>query len=154
MKRDDSMVRRLRAQAEAYQPEVPTGLRRRVMSAMAGVEVGSSRSRAAGWRWMSVAGVGVAALVVALVMRGRPVHGPVVQTTPQKGPRVTLPDTSVAIVGDPVTLARRYIDRPLEGEVDRLLVGLEQARDTVVRVLPAPVKRERAAGTRPAGVGA
>jgi hypothetical protein len=59
----------------------------------------------------------------------------------------------VAIVADPVTLARRYIDQPLEGEVDRLIAGLAQARDTVVRVLPAATKRERA-GTRPAGVGA
>jgi hypothetical protein len=93
----------------------------------------------------------VAVVVITLVMRPRPVQGPIVQGKPA-GPRISLPDTSVAIVGDPVTAARRYIDRPLEGEVDRLLVGLEQARDTVVRVLPAPVRRERAAGTRPAGV--
>jgi hypothetical protein len=155
MRRDDSMIGRLRADAKAYQPEVPAGVRRRVMSALAEVETERSSPRGAWWRWVSAAGVGLAAVVVvALVMRSRPGHGPVVQGTPRTGPRITLPDTSVAIGGDPVSLARRFIDRPLEGEVDRLLVGLEQARDTVVRVLPAPVKRERAAGTRPAGVGA
>jgi hypothetical protein len=102
---------------------------------------------------VSAAGVGVMVVVVALVMRSRTLGPVIVQAPHPAGPKISLPDTSVAIVGDPVGLARRYIDRPLEGEVDRLLAGLTQTRDTVARVLPAPVKRP-AAGTRPAGVGA
>jgi hypothetical protein len=95
----------------------------------------------------------LAVVVIAVAMRSRPVRPVVVRGTQPVRPGIGLPDTSVAIVADPVTLARRYIDQPLEGEVDRLIAGLAQARDTVVRVLPAATKRERA-GTRPAGVGA
>jgi hypothetical protein len=151
MRRDDAMIGRLRAEAEGYQPEVPAGVRRRVFSALAGAEREVSSPRGM-WRWVSVAGVGVAVVVAALVVRSRQVQPVIVRAPQPGGVRVALPDTSVAIVGDPVTVARQYLDRPLEGEVDRWMAGLEQARDTVVRVLPAPVKRGRAAGTRPAGV--
>jgi hypothetical protein len=142
---EDSLKAELREQARGFDPRPPTGLRRRIFSALAEVDkqaVARPRNAWQGWAAASVLVVMLGGLGVAGWMRSRPAQGPLV-----KGP-VTAPAvlgrTSVAIA-DPVTLAHRYVDGPLEAEVESLLTGLAQTRDTVARVLPAPARRTAAA---------
>lgn len=152
MNSDDQLTTQLRDEARAFAPQPPAGVRRRIMSALAEVEVASAAPRSL-WRIGAVSAASlavVAIVVIAVAVRHRP-------ATPQiaRGPlparaHPVLPPPSVAFA-DPVSLAHRYLDRPLEDEVENVLVGLSRARDTVVRVLPAPARRPGPATRPPAG---
>ena len=153
---DDRLTSELRAQARAFNPEVPSGVRRRIFSALAEADVAprSSRDSWAGWSTILAGLTAVAAIVViVLSVRSRPTPNIIVRnSTPDRPHPTLLSHTSVA-VADPMSLAHRYLDRPLETEVEHVLAGLTQTRDTVTRILPAPVRRARPA-TQPPPIGA
>jgi hypothetical protein len=155
MTRDDRLTNALRAQARAFQPEPPAGVRRRVRSALAEVDTapGASPGPWAGWS-IILTGLTAAAAVVVIVIAvsHRPASRDIAQRPVPDRPHPVLPSASVA-VADPVSLAHRFLDQPLETEVEHVLAGLSQTRDTVTRILPAPVRRARPA-TQPPPIGA
>jgi hypothetical protein len=153
---DDRLTTELREQARAFTPEPPAALRRRVFSALAEVDAPAATTSSSfpAWvRWcLAVTGLTAAAVVVVAVsLRGGPPRPTVADRHDATQPRPVLP-TSVAIA-DPVSLAHRYLDQPFEAEVQHVLDGLTQTRDTVTRILPAPVRRARPA-TQPPPLGA
>jgi hypothetical protein len=150
---DDRLTTDLRDQARAFTPQPPAALRRRIFSALAAVEASPAVSARPSWSRLSVALTGLAAAIVILVavtIRTRPSHPTVAQRPESTRLHPALSTASVAIA-DPVSLAHRYLDQPLETEVERVLAGLTQTRDTVTRILPAPVRRARPATQPPLG---
>jgi hypothetical protein len=153
---DDRLTSELRAQASAFNPEAPPAVRRRILSALAEADVAprSSRDSWTGWSTILTGLTAVAAIVVIVVaVRSRPTSNTIAQhPAPNRPHPAVLAHTSVA-VADPMSLAHQYFDRPLETEVEHVLAGLTQTRDTVTRILPAPVRRARPA-TQPPAIGA
>ena len=152
---DDRLTDELRAQARAFQPAPPAGVRRRIFATLAEVETtpGAARESWAGWPAMLTGLTALVAIVViVMAVRSRPTPNVITQRHAPERPHPMLPRTSLA-VADPMSLAHRYLDRPLETEVEHVLAGLTQTRDTVTRILPAPVRRARPA-TQPPAVGA
>ena len=152
---DDRLTNELRAQAEAYNPEPPPALRRQIFSALAEIDAapGAPRESWAGWSAVLTGLTAVVAIVIlVVVVRSRPTPNTIAQHREPDRPHAVLPPTSLA-VADPMSLAHRYLDQPLETEVEHVLAGLTQTRDTVTRILPAPVRRARPA-TQPPPIGA
>lgn len=153
---DDRLTSELRAQARAFDPEAPPGVRRRIFSALAEVGAAPDAGRGSWVGWPSIlTGLTAAAAIVVIVLavRNRPTPSTIAQRpAPERSHPAVLAHTSVA-VADPMSLAHRYLDQPLETEVEHVLAGLTQTRDTVTRILPAPVRRARPA-TQPPAIGA
>lgn len=152
---DDRLTSELRAQARAFNPTPPAGVRRQIISALAEVETapGAARESWAGWPAVITGLAAMAAIfVIVVAVRSRPTPNVIARHPTPDRPHPVLPHTSVA-VADPMSLAHRYLDQPLETEVEHVLAGLTQTRDTVTRILPAPVRRARPA-TQPPAIGA
>jgi hypothetical protein len=151
MTHQDPLTTRLRDEARAFAPQPPAGVRRRIMSALAAADATPAAPRTM-WRIsaISAAGLAIVAVVVAVTVRQRPAPPQVVRGPLPTHAQPVLPPPTFAFA-DPVSLAHRYLDAPIENEVENVLVGLSRARDTVVRVLPAPSKRPGPATRPPAG---
>jgi hypothetical protein len=146
---DRSIGDELRAQARAFDPAPPGDLNRRIRSGLAAVEVPANRGVAEWFRRPVVAMVVVGAMLAGAVIY--------MQTRPARELARTMPPSSRTTVAHPgggtsatfgsanlVALTERWVEQPLQGEVDNLLADLERTRGTVARVLPAAVKRARA----------
>jgi hypothetical protein len=88
-------------------------------------------------------------IATTLVFRGRPgVHqgkpGPdQVVIQPHPAPNV--------LAANPLALAHRWIDQPLEGELQNLMTDLSRTGNTVTRILPSPTRRPKPTTQSPAG---
>lgn len=151
-KRDsDPLTKRLRAGAQAFDPDLPSGLHRRVLSALAefeGPERGKSQSRLA---WLFAAGtVAAAAIVAVMVLRD---HAGLPAPVPKHSPGMIVLEPKT--YPNPLTLAMQYVDDPLETEARNLLKDLSSASTTVTHVFPGGGRRAQKQPTTkgPAGAG-
>ena len=142
---EDSVVARLRAEAADFHPDLPAGVRRRVMSALAALDaVGAEPAgRPVSWAWWSAVGRLAAGVVVALTLLGGP------GTTPgqleRPGTIARTPDSGGGLetggfVGTPIALLQEWVEEPLEGELQNLMTDVTRATGTLRSVLPAPAK--------------
>jgi hypothetical protein len=149
----DAIATRLREEAQAFNPTPPADMRRRVFSVLAGVESPDAHSgRGAVLRWLFAAGVvATAAVVAAMMLREHPDAGSRPHS-PSRDRLVVGPGSSYSGAANPFALTLRFVDDPLEGEMQNLLSDLSRTSSTVARVLPGTTKRQKAATQGPAGV--
>ena len=139
----DALESALRAQARGFNPQPPPALRRRIFSALAEAPSPAAESPAPHWPRLGwslaavVLVVGLLAVVATLIPR--PARDLIAKDPSSTPATRALPQNALAIA-DPLALAHKYLDQPLESEVHTLLTHLTHARDTVARVLPAPRK--------------
>jgi hypothetical protein len=140
-----SLVEGLRAEASAFDPPPPPGMRRRVLSAVAEAQGLGRAAGASGW-WRVAMGATAVATAAGLAIFWRPaaVNSPTPQPTLV---RATAPAPTFAIA-NPLTLAHRLVNDPLEAEYQDLVTRLSDAGRTVRNVLPGTSASK---GTRPAG---
>jgi hypothetical protein len=149
----DPLISQLREEAARFDPAPPPAVRRAVLGAIAALENARAprtiMARMSG-RW-SIAAAALAlvtaAVLIALTVGHRPA-APVVVRAPQK----TLPSTGTfSGSANPIALARRWVEEPLQGEVNNLMTGLTEAGDTVTRALPGAVRHPGCAVPAPRG---
>jgi hypothetical protein len=136
----DPLITQLRDQANAFDPDPPTALRRRLFEALAQASTPrpAHRSLKLGWTIATLA----AAILIALAfweLRPQPRVTPFVQT-PQSRPRALATSLSYP-TGNPIALAQRWVEQPLQNQVNTLIEHLTSARDTLRSPFPSPVKR-------------
>jgi hypothetical protein len=139
---DRALAGRLRDEARAFDPAVPVGLRRRVFSKLArqpAIAAGAA-SGSQSLLLRALGAVGLAAAVVALIFVARPGR-PTAIDRPKPPVIVKAPTPYAFAAADPDSLARRWVDQPIEAEIQSLMSGLSQAGETVAGVLPAAPKR-------------
>jgi len=135
-KAPDPMIAQLRQQAQAFDPQPPAGLHRRIISTLAQAD-NSPRSSPSRLGWLFAAGtLAAAAIVAVLVLRDHPV-API--HPPKPNPAKFALDPSVP---NPLTLAMQYVDDPLQNEAENLLKDLSRASTTVTHVFPGGAKRQ------------
>ncbi|HSI34862.1 MAG: hypothetical protein ACAI43_25210 [Phycisphaerae bacterium] len=142
---EDRVLGRLRAEAADFDPDLPAGVRRRVMSALAALDaVGAEPAgRPVSWAWWSAVGGLAAAVVVALTLLGGPGTTPGGPGTPDKvavAPEAGGGLETGGFVGTPIALLQEWVEAPLEGELENLMTDVTRATGTLRSVLPAPAK--------------
>ena len=146
----DPLSLQLTEEAKRFDPQPPPGVRRRVLAAIAALpETPASRfPRATFARWslgaVAVVTVAIVAVVfvVTLSLRHRPSTPVIVQAPQTRQWVLDLPSPgALSSSANPILLAQRWVQDPLEDEMHHLLTGLTQAGHTVTQVLPAAVKR-------------
>src|SRR5258706_9523104 len=157
----DPLINQLREEAARFGPAPPPAVRRAVLEAIAALETTPApRMFLAGAlaRW-SIAATALAlvtaAIVIVLAVRHRPA-APVIVQTPQKSQWATQTFPSASTFSgsaNPLALARRWVEEPLQGEVHHLMTGLTEAGDTVTRALPGAVRHPGCAVPAPARPG-
>lgn len=145
---NDKLIAQLREDAQRFDPQPPPGLRRRLITAIADAPA-SQRTPTMRIGWFvaacATAAAAAAIAVAAFVLRDHaPVRAPVVilPQTQQWLPK-TLPSPGALASANPVSLAHRWVEQPLQNEVDTWKNHLTSAGNTVTGVFPAPVKRSR-----------
>ena len=142
----DPLITRLREQASTYDPQPPAGLRRRLLSAVAEAPGPQRPHRSLRLGW-TVATLAAAILIVLAFweLRPQPRITPIAQT-PQSRPGSTraVAASLVYPTGNPIALAQRWVEEPLQNQVNRLIQHLNSATDTLKSPFPAPTKRPRA----------
>jgi hypothetical protein len=144
------LTNQLRHQAARFESEPPAGLRRQVLSAIARVEPEQHARRSPLIFLAGSLATAACALALFFLLRDHPATPTIVKAPP------TPPSASIAAVpatANPLALAHRWVDAPLEGEVQTLLTDLKTASQTVSNILPAPIKRPRPATSRQWEVG-
>jgi hypothetical protein len=147
------IIDKLRSQAQAYQPTPPPHLNRRIREGLAAVEAPVRRVRAPWFAWQLAATVFAGALLAAALIyqQTRPTPQTVTIRPDKPGTHVKLPgkETAGFSTANLVALTHRWVDQPLQGEMENLLSDLSRTKDTVARVLPATkrAKPTTAAGT-------
>jgi hypothetical protein len=145
---NEKLIAQLREEADRFDPQPPPGLRRRLLATLANAPA-VRRPRPTTPIYWSVAAcaTALAVAVVAFALRDRsPVHPPVV-IVPQTQQWAIKPLPSPAALSasaNPIALAQRWVEEPLQREVETWRNHLTSATDTVTGVFPAPVKRQRA----------
>ncbi len=135
-KTPDPMIAQLRQQAQAFDPNPPAGLHRRIISALAEADAAPRPSHSR-FGWLIAAGtLAAAAIVAVLVLRDHPVL-PI--DPPKHNPAKFALDPTVP---NPLTLALQYVDDPLQNEAENLLKDLSRASTTVTHVFPGGAKRQ------------
>jgi hypothetical protein len=144
---NDPLINHLRDQAKAFDPEPPAPLRRRIFSGLAQAPAPcADQTFTLRWTIATVAAA-AAAILVALAfweVRPEPHTTPLVQT-PQSRPGSTRTVT-VALVyptGNPIALAQRWVEEPLQNQINTLIQHLTSATDTLKAPFPSPVKHPR-----------
>jgi hypothetical protein len=153
----DPLISQLREEAARFDPAPPPAVRRAVLAAIADLEsTPAPRTRPAGtfarWPFAAALAVVTTAVVIVLVVRHRPATPTIVQT-PEKSQWAaqTLHSTGTfSGSAHPIALARRWVQEPLQGEVNNLMTGLTEAGDTVTRALPGAVRHPGCAMPAPA----
>lgn len=147
---DRPIIDELVSQARGFDPEPPAHFNRRIRSAVAAVEWPLAGGAARWFRRPVVAAVLAGVLLAAglIYRQGRPARdvarGTGTTTTPTREVVVNRGAGSTSFgSANLVALAERWVDQPLQGEVDNLLNDLARTKDTVARVLPAATKRAR-----------
>jgi hypothetical protein len=142
---NDPLINQLREQAKDFDPQPPPGLRRQLLSALpqAPAPARSRRGARLGWTIATVA----AAVLIALAfweLRPQPRVSPIAQT-PQSRPLATqsLAASLTYPTGNPIALAQRWVEQPLQDQVNTLIDHLTSARDTLQSPFPSPIKRPR-----------
>jgi hypothetical protein len=88
----------------------------------------------------------LAAVVVALIMfREKPQNTPVVIPTPKESRPLT-PNTSLA-AANPLVLTERFLESPMQAELDNLVSDLNRTTRTISTILPSPKKAKPATKT-------
>jgi hypothetical protein len=143
----DPLLTQLRDQAKQFDPQPPTTLRRRLLSALAHAPAPARahRSPRLGWTIATLA----TAVLIGLAfweLRPQPRVTPIAQT-PQSRPLATQSLTASLTypTGNPIALAQRWVEQPLQNQVNTLIDHLTSARDTLQSPFPSPIKRPRPA---------
>jgi len=138
----DPLVARLREEAQSFAPGLPAGLHGRIASAIAGApEPGRARSWPIRW-WMTATLAAAAVALIVFLVRDRATVRPTVVQAPPATRWVGTP--GIPLTTNPVTLARQWVERPLQEEVATLKNQLTSAGDTLMSSLPATPKQFRA----------
>lgn len=124
-----ALIEQLQSRAGSFDPAPPAGLERKVAEALAAAR----RDVPSGWSRHIVWGVvTTAAAIVLAVLLARP-------DAPEPGAR---PEQTVqmpsADMPNPMALAQKWVDDPMEAELRALMQDLSRTTDTVTRILPAP----------------
>jgi hypothetical protein len=142
---NDPLINQLRDQAKQFDPQPPATLRRRLLSALAQAPAPAHahRSPRLGWTIATIA----AAVLIGLAfweLRPQPPVTPIAQT-PQSRPLSTqsLAASLTYPTGNPLALAQRWVEQPLQDQVNTLIDHLTSARDTLQSPFPSPIKRPR-----------
>jgi hypothetical protein len=137
----DPLVSRLRGEAHSFVPDLPPGLHGRLASAIAAApEPARPRSWPIHW-WMTAALATAAVALMVFLLRDRsPVRPPVVQIPPATRWAAA---PGLPLRTNPVTLARQWVEKPLQDEVNTLKNQLTSAGDTLMSSLPATPKQMR-----------
>jgi hypothetical protein len=145
---NDKLIAQLREEAQRFDPKPLPGLRRRLIATIADAPA-SHRTPTMRISWPVAAcatAATVAIAVTAFVLRDHArIRTPlvIVPQTRQWATK-TLPSPGVLASANPVSLAHRWVEQPLQTEVDTWMNHLTSAGGTVTSVFPAPVKRTHA----------
>jgi hypothetical protein len=144
---NDKLIAQLREYAQRFDPQPPPGLRRRLIAAIADAPASHrAPTMRIGWFVAACATAAAAAIAVAaFVLRDHaPIRTPVVivPQTQQWSPKA-LSSPGTLASANPISLAHRWVEQPLQNEVDTWKNHLTSAGNTVTGVFPAPVKRSR-----------
>ena len=149
---DDPLFDQLREQAQAFDPDPPPGMRRHVLAAVESLAASRARAPHGPVYWLARGGAVAVVIVlttIVIVHHYARTDGPVVVQRPApRGSAVEL-TRAVAKATDPSALAERFVDQPLEGELQNLMTDLGRAKDTITRALPMSIKRQRPATQPP-----
>jgi hypothetical protein len=136
-----SIEEQLRQQARQFDPALPAGLHRRIISALAEGNIAPANiaptRRIEILQWWLAAGTLAAALLLAFFLMRTP-NPPHHTPAPQIVTSVNLDPVTTA---NPLALAARYVDHPLQGEVQTLLDEFSTASRTVTHVFPGAARR-------------
>ncbi|HEY7117084.1 MAG TPA: hypothetical protein VH475_10880 [Tepidisphaeraceae bacterium] len=151
---NDQLTSRLRAQADAFRPELPAALHRQIASALAAARQ-DDPARPTSWLWSftAVATLAVVIFAATLIVRSHTHHTPIAQYPGRdRNPALVVTrNADLASAANPLRLGH-YLERPLESEVENLLTDLSRTRQTLTRVLPAtPAAKPQKVGGSPAG---
>jgi hypothetical protein len=140
----DPLVDRLREEAQAFAPQLPPGLHKRLASALAAAPFPKpARSRLVWWTTATLATAAVALAIFLLRDRGA-----VEPVAPTPQPRqwaikpLTSPD-QFPLTTNPISLAQQWVEKPLQREVNSFMNQLTSAGDTLTGALPAAPKWPR-----------
>jgi hypothetical protein len=151
---NDPLLQQLQDQAQAFNPDPPPGARRHVLSALESLSASRTRPRRGPLYWVA-RGAAVAAIIalaaILIVHQYSTPRAPIVKHSPSPRPAGQI---TVAVVKatDPSALAERFVDQPLEGELQNLMIDLGRAKDSITRALPIGMKRHRPATQPPSRV--
>ena len=147
---NDPLLQQLHEQARAFNPDPPPGARRHVLSALESLSASRTRARRGPLYWVA-RGAAVAAIIalaaILIVHQYSTPRAPIAKHSPS--PRAGQITVAVVKATDPSALAERFVDQPLEGELQNLMTDLGRAKDTITRALPLSVKRQRPATQPP-----
>ena len=143
----DPLTTRLREEARSFDPTPPADMHRRIVSALAAADVPRAADpHKPAWWWFAAGTIAAAACVAVLLLRDWPGSA----KAPHAPDRVVIGDMRTTYPS-PLTLALRYVDDPLEGEMQNLLNDLSRASTTVTHVFPGTAKRQKPTTQGPAG---
>ena len=141
---NDPLITQLRDQAKQFDPQPPATLRRRLLSALASAP--APRTNHTLRLRLTLATIATAILIALAFFEFRP-HPP---TTPFVQSPQSRPGSARAIAtsliyptGNPIALAQRWVEQPLQNQVNTLIDHLTSARDTLQSPFPSPIKRPR-----------
>ena len=124
---DDPLSDQLREEAQAFDPDPPPGVRRHVLAAVESLAASRARAPHSPLYWLARGAIAATVIVLTAIVVVRHYSrtaGPVVVQHPTpRGPAVEL-TRAVARATDPSALAERFVDQPLEGELQNLMTDL------------------------------
>jgi hypothetical protein len=152
------IIDRLKSQAQAYDPAPPGHLNRRIRTSLAAADAPSQVPLVSLLRWPLTAALLAGVLLAGAAIYRQSRRSPDVAKGKPRNPPATVvhraaPSPTFASAGLPA-LTQRWIDQPLQGEVESLLSDLTRTRQTVERVLPAAARRTKPATKAAAPQGA